>query len=143
MFDIVRSSFDPTSQPTYSQIDLDQDVQKITFQTLRRSQTHTPIKSELIGPHPPNPSAKKPAGSPKKPSTGGATNSSMAAEIVKHAITMIGPDELRMVADKVGADPIKLRDVSWALLGKMPRRLVFQPRFCLTDEPALLLIVLA
>jgi len=36
----------------------------------------------------------------------------MAAEVVKHALSLINGDEIKIVAEKLGADPIKLRDVS-------------------------------
>lgn len=36
----------------------------------------------------------------------------MAADVVKHALTLINADELKVVAEKLGVDPVKLRDVS-------------------------------
>jgi hypothetical protein len=42
----------------------------------------------------------------------GATNITMAADVVKHALTLINADELKVVAEKLGVDPVKLRDVS-------------------------------
>jgi hypothetical protein len=36
----------------------------------------------------------------------------MAADVVKHALTLINADELKVVAERLGVDPVKLRDVS-------------------------------
>lgn len=39
----------------------------------------------------------------------------MAADVVKHALTLINADELKVVAERLGVDPIKLKDVSSVL----------------------------
>jgi hypothetical protein len=83
--------------------------------TPKKRTTAPSVKSEVTGHS--SPSKKSPA---KKVGGGGgggagkagATNITMAADVVKHALTLINADELKVVAEKLGVDPVKLRDVS-------------------------------
>lgn len=80
--------------------------------TPKKRTTAPSAKTEVTGTS--FPSKKSPA---KKAGGGGAgkagaTNITMAADVVKHALTLVNADELKVVAEKLGVDPVKLRDVS-------------------------------
>jgi hypothetical protein len=72
------------------------------------------VKEEVIGSPSKSPVATKakPVKAGSGTSSGGGTNITMATAVLKHAITLLTAEELRIVAEKVNADPVKLRDVS-------------------------------